>query len=531
MLLILDNHDSFTYNLYQALAAHYDGPVQVIKSDEIDLEGIEALRPSGLVLSPGPGRPETAGICPEAVLRFSGQVPILGICLGMQVIGQVFGAQIAPAPTLCHGHIDTIEHLCDPLFEGVAGRFTAVRYHSLAVTLKVADEAKTADEVNASAKDCASAVPLKPLAYSTRDRALMALRHRDHTTLGLQFHPESFGTLEGAKILSNFADLVAAHRTAEFILGGEATEAEIRAALLAYPVAQLSGTTLESFASSLRRRAAVPPEAHAFAERHRLKGLIDVCGTGGDGLKTINISSLTAIVLARAGVPVAKHGNRAITGLMGSMDLLQILHDVHVPVAKNLHILPAQQLHPSMKDIAPVRHSIPHPTLFNFVGPLANPLPIQAQLLGVYLPTAVASMAQALVARGVHRAFVFSGYGGMDELSLEGPNTGLLIEDGNLHPFVIDPAELGIALVPNRAYSVRTQDEAVERAEMVLANKPPRTEAVITARDTVAQAGRTLRDRQIVALNAGTALWLIQHPLCPTLQDGYRYALTIMGEQ
>lgn len=184
MILMLDNYDSFTYNLVQYIQ-EMGCDVYVARNDQLDLPGIAALMPSGIVLSPGPGRPPEAGICLEAVRRYSGELPILGICLGHQVIAEAFGARIVEAKSLMHGKTSLVTADGDGVFKGLKQPFQAMRYHSLVV-----ERDSLPDELIISAQ--------------SDDGEIMGLRHLWHPTEGLQFHPESIMTTVGKRLLRNF---------------------------------------------------------------------------------------------------------------------------------------------------------------------------------------------------------------------------------------------------------------------------------------------------------------------------------------
>lgn len=190
MIILIDNYDSFSYNLYQLAGSIYPD-IQVIRNDAYTLSEIEAMHPEALIISPGPGKPEDAGVSLPAVSYFAGKLPILGVCLGHQAICQAFGATISYAKELVHGksydiHIDTQS----PLFQNMPPIIRAARYHSLAAV--------------------ASTMPdtLKVIAH-TDDGEIMAVEHKDYPIYGLQFHPESIMTPKGNMILKNFFDIVA----------------------------------------------------------------------------------------------------------------------------------------------------------------------------------------------------------------------------------------------------------------------------------------------------------------------------------
>lgn len=186
MILVLDNYDSFTYNLVQYLAELGADPV-VYRNDAVTVEEITRLRPRGVVLSPGPGRPENAGIMNELIGHLAGEVPILGVCLGHQAAAQAFGAEIGYAPTLMHGKTSVITHDGSALFKGIPSPFTATRYHSLVI------------EPGTLPREFA----ITALAH--RD-VIMGIQHKRFPLYGVQFHPESIMTTHGKQILNNFLE-------------------------------------------------------------------------------------------------------------------------------------------------------------------------------------------------------------------------------------------------------------------------------------------------------------------------------------
>jgi anthranilate synthase/aminodeoxychorismate synthase-like glutamine amidotransferase len=191
MLVMIDNFDSFTYNLYQYLM-QMGAEVRVVRNNSLTLAELEALSPRGLVISPGPGRPEDAGITVPAIERFSGRIPILGVCLGHQAIAQAFGGKVVAARRLMHGKTSAITADGRELFQGVQSPFQAMRYHSLAVA-------------RAALPACLE------ITAEAEDGEVMGLRHRSHPTEGLQFHPESIMTSVGKRLLRNFLKMT--HQT------------------------------------------------------------------------------------------------------------------------------------------------------------------------------------------------------------------------------------------------------------------------------------------------------------------------------
>ncbi|HNW94384.1 MAG TPA: aminodeoxychorismate/anthranilate synthase component II [bacterium] len=186
-ILLIDNYDSFTYNLVQMLS-ECGATVEVFRNDRITPAAIRAKRPDGLVISPGPGTPQQAGISLAAIRELHAELPILGVCLGHQSIGEVFGGSIVRSPALMHGKVSDISHNGQGIYQGLSNPFTATRYHSL----MVAEES----------------IKL-PLVIESRaaDGEVMGLRHQDYPVFGVQFHPESILTVEGRQLLANFLTL------------------------------------------------------------------------------------------------------------------------------------------------------------------------------------------------------------------------------------------------------------------------------------------------------------------------------------
>ena len=187
MILIVDNYDSFTYNLAQYFG-ELGCAVMVKRNDAVSLDEISSLRPTHVCISPGPGRPAQAGLSNDIVRRFAPQLPLLGVCLGHQCIGEVFGGRIVAAPRLLHGKTSQIQHNGSGVFANLPNPFTATRYHSLIVS---PDSVPACLEVTAQ----------------TSEGEIMGLRHRDFPVHGVQFHPESILTAEGKKLLANFVAL------------------------------------------------------------------------------------------------------------------------------------------------------------------------------------------------------------------------------------------------------------------------------------------------------------------------------------
>ncbi|HEX9203121.1 MAG TPA: gamma-glutamyl-gamma-aminobutyrate hydrolase family protein, partial [Vicinamibacteria bacterium] len=269
MILLIDNYDSFTFNLYQYLG-ELGAEVRVIRNDAMSVDEALAQKPEKIVISPGPGTPDDAGISLELIRR--SPVPVLGVCLGHQALGQVFGGKVVRAPKPMHGKTSEIRHDGKSIFSGLPDPFTATRYHSLVVAPETVPECL---EVSAW----------------TDGGVVMGLRHRERPLEGVQFHPESILTAAGKDLLRNFLGLGArvsikrhlgkltrGERLTEAeagaamgaIMDGDATPAQIGALLTALVVRGETEDEVVGFARSMRARA-VPPSS---------RGAVDTCGTG-----------------------------------------------------------------------------------------------------------------------------------------------------------------------------------------------------------------------------------------------------------
>lgn len=194
MILIIDNYDSFTYNLVHLVGSRTED-VEVVRNDVLTVDEVRERAPSGILISPGPGRPADAGITEALIETLGPDIPVLGVCLGHQAIGEVYGGAITYAPSLMHGKTSEISHAGVGVFRGVANPFTATRYHSLVV-----DRSSIPDVLEVTAE--------------TSDGVVMGLRHREHPIEGIQFHPESILTTEGPKLIENWLDRVLERRPA-----------------------------------------------------------------------------------------------------------------------------------------------------------------------------------------------------------------------------------------------------------------------------------------------------------------------------
>jgi len=189
MILLIDNYDSFTYNLYQYIC-EFSSNVVVKKNDQVSLNDIEKSNLSHIIISPGPGVPKDSGICSAVINKFYKKIPILGVCLGHQIIAEVFGSTVGEHKSVCHGKVSTIIHKSDSiLYKNIPKKFQATRYHSLVIDRKTLND------------------KLK-ITSTLEDGTIMSIEHANYTLYGVQFHPESIETIYGKKIIKNFINIV-----------------------------------------------------------------------------------------------------------------------------------------------------------------------------------------------------------------------------------------------------------------------------------------------------------------------------------
>lgn len=448
MILMIDNYDSFTYNLYQFIG-EINPDIKVVRNDKITIDEIEKLHPTHLIISPGPKYPKDAGISLEAIRHFSGKIPILGVCLGHQSIGEAFGSKVVRAKRILHGKISEIYIKQEsPIFKGLGEKFVAGRYHSLII-----DKKTLSKDLQITAEDS--------------DGEIMAIQHKTHPTYGLQFHPESILTENGKKMIKNFLEVKVSHNHNKYIKklieGNDLTYEESIEAMNSIMSGSATEAQMGSLLTALSIRGETVDEITASAKVMREKcnvlkaegDLLDIVGTGGDCINTFNVSTISSLVVAAAGVKVAKHGNRSISSKCGSADVLEAL-GAKLDVTKeqseeilneiNFCFMYAPVYHSAMKYVAAARKQMGVRTIFNILGPLASPALANLQVLGVYSEELVKPMAQVLANLGVKHAMVVHGQDGMDEVSLCAPTTACEVIGKELKSFVINPEELGLGL-------------------------------------------------------------------------------------
>ncbi len=444
MIILIDNYDSFSYNLYQ-LIGNVNPDIKVFRNDKVTVEELKSLPIEAIILSPGPGRPEDSGICIDVVKEFAGEVPILGVCLGHQAICTAFGGEISYADKLMHGKSSYVEFdTSEDIFKNLSSPVSVGRYHSLSLKNEVPEE-------------------LKVIATSD-DGEVMAVRHKKYPVYGLQFHPESILTPSGLTIIKNFLgdysinksinklmeqeDLTykEAYQSMDEIMSGKTSEIEISSYLTALSI---KGATIEEISAS-----AEAMRSHALEFETDLD-VLEIVGTGGDKSNSFNISTTSAIVISAAGVPITKHGNRSASSKCGAADVLEELgvninlgpeESLKVFEEANICFLFAQKYHQAMKHVSNVRSQLGVKTIFNILGPLTNPAHAKNQVLGVYAEELVEPLANVLVDLGIKSGMVVYGQDCIDEISISDKTTVCEIRDSKITKYEISPEDYGIPL-------------------------------------------------------------------------------------
>ena len=438
MILLIDNYDSFVFNVAQYLGELTDEEVRTVRNDQLTLAEIRALKPSRIVLSPGPKHPKDSGICLE-ILKEITDIPILGICLGHQAFGLVHGATVKRLEIPLHGKTSvlTVSEPQSVLFKGLPQEFSVMRYHSLYV-----DKDTLPQELIITAL--------------SDDGVIMALQHKTKPIHSIQFHPESFFTEYGKNILKNF---LVGTQTAQSVQNteekakayanevfkaalkklqenqplGDSDFKQICAVLHSkqYDIVQLGALLVlisekslypESLTAFVRNILAY---STTFADS---RPMIDLCGTGGDGLKTINISTTVAFIVAALGVKVAKHGNRSVTSQSGSTDVLgelgiamesNLMKQLDSLEKNGLAFFHAPFFHNLVGEVREVRQRLGIRTVFNVLGPLLHPnTKLKYQLVGLYHEPVMRLYAETLQLLGREHALVVRGNDGLDEISI-----------------------------------------------------------------------------------------------------------------
>ena len=438
MILLIDNYDSFVFNVAQYLGELTDEEVRTVRNDQLTLAEIRALKPSRIVLSPGPKHPKDSGICLE-ILKEITDIPILGICLGHQAFGLVHGATVKRLEIPLHGKTSvlTVSEPQSVLFKGLPQQFNVMRYHSLYV-----DKDTLPQELIITAL--------------SDDGVIMALQHKTKPIHSIQFHPESFFTEYGKNILKNFligTQAVQSVQNTEEKAKAYANEV-FKTALKKLQENQPLGDSdfkqicevlhskqydivqLGALLVLISEKSLYPESLTAFVRNILAysttfadpRPMIDLCGTGGDGLKTINISTTVAFIVAALGVKVAKHGNRSVTSQSGSTDVLgelgiamesNLMKQLDSLEKNGLAFFHAPFFHNLVGEVREVRQRLGIRTVFNVLGPLLHPnTKLKYQLVGLYHEPVMRLYAETLQLLGREHALVVRGNDGLDEISI-----------------------------------------------------------------------------------------------------------------
>ena len=508
MIVIIDNYDSFTYNIFQVVSNQTSEEVKVIRNDEISITELENLPISHLIISPGPGRPEDAGISIEAIQHFAPSIPILGVCLGHQAIGYAFGGEIVQARHIKHGVVEVMDLDGKGVFRTIGKQGTFTRYHSLAVS-----EKSIQGKLLVTAK--------------SEDGEVMGIRHPVYNVEGVQFHPESIASLDGEKVIKAFlsyrmenfpfkktlTDLLEGRSMSfetaklfmEDLTDGELDERQTTSILIALAAKGPSAEEIAGCATVLGKKKRIVP----------FDGdVIDIVGTGGDGKGSFNISSLSALTVATCGLCVAKHGNRAVSSLSGAADFYESLgFNIQLSPEKTAQCLKktsfgffyAPIYHSAMRYAAPVRKVLGVKTIMNLVGPLSNPVGASHQLIGVYSDELLEPVASAAHMLNVRHVMVVHSRDGFDELSPFALNDIVTVTpEGILTRDVFDPSFIGLISTDSAALDGGDSTYNAQMAYNLLEGNG--SEALLAT----------------VALNAGAALFVGEK--VSTIKEGYEIA-------
>ena len=512
MIAFIDNKDSFTFNIVQSLERVSGDCVKVFRSEEASVEEIDAEKPSHIIIGPGPGTPQEAGISIEAIKHFAGKIPILGICLGHQAIGAAFGANIVGAKYIRHGIVEEIKTDGRGIFRNIGPKGNFTRYHSLVVEEK-------------------SLPPDFEISARAKDGDIMGIRHKSMVIEGVQFHPESIASEKGDALFKAFLNYSRENISHVLILNQLIDQKKpLSREQTANFISELTdGTMDEKIASSVltamaSRGLPTADEMSGAAQVMLAKktkfplesqGLAEIVGTGGDGKGSFNISSMSALVASSCGQAMAKHGNRAVSSKSGAADFFEALGiNIMAKPEKTAELikktgfgfLMAPVYHSAMRFAAPIRKALGIKTIFNVLGPLLNPANAEFEVLGVYSKELLKDYAHAAKSLGAKRVMVVNSVDGYDEISpCAITNVYQIDEKGNENQYMIDPANFGITDADeNELYGGNGMDNAKLALEVL-------------------NGGGRKTIRYAVGLNAGAVLYLCGK--ARTLKDGYKMAL------
>jgi anthranilate synthase/phosphoribosyltransferase len=513
VIAVIDNYDSFTYNLVQYLC-ELGSDVIVYRNDVVSVADLDKLAPAGLVISPGPGGPESAGISLEAIRAFSDRIPILGVCLGHQCIGNAYGGRVVHARTLMHGKTSQIRHDGKGIFSMIENPMTATRYHSLVLER---------ESLPSALEVCAE----------SEDGEVMGIRHVSDPVFGVQFHPESILTQYGMRILENFLSVIDPRQPVRLCFGNmreaisqvasgkNLTPDGMRDAMNMIMEGEATPAQISSFLSCLSMKGETTEEIAAAVEVMRQKAvritappgdlLLDTCGTGGDRSGTFNISTTVAFVAAGTGIRVAKHGNRSVTSRSGSADVLEHLGmnlgastaDVQRALDQaGITFMFAPKFHAAMKYAIGPRREIGIRTIFNILGPLSNPAKANCQVVGVYSEQLGDSYARVLAELGHRRSFVVHGTDGMDEVTLSAPTVVWEVQNGKVERYLFDPRSLGFEYSSLQAIQGGDAARNAQILKKVLSGEPgtAREAVLVNAAFAIVAGGKAEEVREGIAL-------------------------------
>jgi len=485
MILMIDNYDSFVFNVEQYLKEMTDDEVITVRNDAITIDDIKKMNPSKIIFSPGPKHPKDSGICLEILNNTDelGNIPILGICLGHQAIGMNFGGEIKRLENPLHGKTSEITVLSENsvLFKNLPKKFKVMRYHSLYV-----DDIPEDLEVTAKSED----------------RVAMAVEHKSKNIFGIQFHPESIFTEYGKNMIRNFLNIEVSetlqndenskntNEKGNFIDMNKylkklqeniaLTDTDFREICKIIDSKNYDIVQLGALLVLISEKSLYPESLTAFVKNileysttfEDDSDMIDVCGTGGDGFKTINISTAVAFILGAMGVNVAKHGNRAISSKSGSSDVLDKLgvplenslaNQIEKLHVKNLAFFHAPFFHKLVGEVREVRSRLGIRTVFNILGPLLHPnTKLKYQLVGLYHEPVHRLYAETLQLLGREHALVVRGNDGLDEITICDDTKIIEVKGDQILEYTISPESFGFKRAFHSEIEGRTPEENAE---------------------------------------------------------------------
>ena len=466
MILMIDNYDSFVFNVEQYLKEMTDDEVITVRNDAITIDDIKKMNPSKIIFSPGPKHPKDSGICLEILNNTDelGNIPILGICLGHQAIGMNFGGEIKRRENPWHRKTSEITVLSENsvLFKNLPKKFKVMRYHSLYV-----DDIPEDLEVTAKSEDGVA----------------MAVEHKSKNIFGIQFHPESIFTEYGKNMIRNFLNI----EVSETLQNNEnsknikekgnfidmnkylkklqeniaLTDTDFREICKIIDSKNYDIVQLGALLVLISEKSLYPESLTAFVKNileysttfEDDSDMIDVCGTGGDGFKTINISTAVAFILGAMEVNVAKHGNRAISSKSGSSDVLDKLgvplenslaNQIEKLHVKNLAFFHAPFFHKLVGEVREVRSRLGIRTVFNILGPLLHPnTKLKYQLVGLYHEPVHRLYAETLQLLGRKHALAVRGNDGLDEITICDDTKIIEVKGEQILEYTVSPESFG----------------------------------------------------------------------------------------